>query len=110
MPVLPSLAQDLDDVVRGDGDIRLTSKDWPLLTEASVTGAVLALAARRQGSDERACRTLMSQEGRAGDAAMRDAVITDGLDMAPSTGTSRSDATASTPSRDTTWNSRPARG
>ena len=75
-------AQPLDDVVREDGDIRLIYKDWPILSEASVTGAILALAAQRQGGYERAYHALMSQEGRADDAAMREAVTAAGLDMA----------------------------
>ncbi|MGY6710728.1 MAG: DsbA family protein [Rhizobiaceae bacterium] len=72
----------LDDVVREDGDIRLIYKDWPILSEASVTGAVLALAAHRQGGYDRAYHALMSQEERADDAGMRQAVTAAGLDMA----------------------------
>lgn len=75
-------SQPLDEIVREDGDIRLIYKDWPILSEASVTGAILALAAMRQGGYERAYHALMSQEGRADNAAMREAVAAAGLDMA----------------------------
>lgn len=71
----------LDEVVREDGDIRLIYKDWPILSEASVTGAVLALAAHRQGRYEPAHHALMSLEGRADDAAMHDAVSNAELDL-----------------------------
>lgn len=68
-------------VVREDGDIRLIYKDWPILSEASVTGALLALAAHRQGRYEPAHHALMSLEGRADDAAMHDAVASAELDV-----------------------------
>ena len=71
----------LDKVAREDGDIRLLYKDWPVLSEASVTGAVLALAAHRQGRYEEAHHALMSLEGRADDEAMRRAVAAADLDL-----------------------------
>ncbi|HSP25879.1 MAG TPA: DsbA family protein [Saliniramus sp.] len=71
----------LDDVVREDGDIRLVYKDWPILSKASVTGAIMALAAHRQDRYEVAHHALMSLEGRADDAAMREAVASADLDL-----------------------------
>ncbi|MCG6115258.1 MAG: DsbA family protein [Mesorhizobium sp.] len=71
----------LEEVVQEDGDIRLIYKDWPILSEASVTGAVLALAAHRQGRYEQAYNALMSLEGRADDEAMRRAVAAADLDL-----------------------------
>ena len=40
---------DLERLVKADGNIRLVYKDWPILTEASITGAQLVLAAKYQG-------------------------------------------------------------
>ncbi len=40
---------DLERLVKSDGRIRLVHKDWPILGDASVYGAQLALAARYQG-------------------------------------------------------------
>src|SRR5258708_9184571 len=39
---------DLERLVKTDGKIRLVYKDWPILTEASITGAQLVLAAKYQ--------------------------------------------------------------
>ena len=72
----------LDAVVNQDGDIRLIYKDWPILTEASVTGALLALAAHRQGRYEAAHHALMGLDGRADNDTMRAAVASADLDMA----------------------------
>jgi protein-disulfide isomerase len=40
---------DLERIVKEDGRVRLVYKDWPALTEASIYGAQLALAAKYQG-------------------------------------------------------------
>lgn len=72
----------LDEVVREDGDIRLLYKDWPILTEASTTGALLALAAHRQDRYEAAHNALMVLENRADEAQMTKAVRGSGVDMA----------------------------
>lgn len=71
----------LADVVRADGDIRLVYKEWPILTEASFDGAVLALAAKHQGKYETAHAALMALEERADSAAMRRVLDATDIDM-----------------------------
>lgn len=80
-PFCRRASKPLDDVVRADGDIRLVYKEWPILTDASRDGAVLALAAQRQGKYETAHAALMAQEGRADSAAMRSVVEATDIDM-----------------------------
>ncbi|RUM96769.1 DsbA family protein [Pseudaminobacter arsenicus] len=72
----------LSEVVAADGDIRLVYKEWPILTEASKDGAVLALAAQWQGKYETAHTALMAQEGRADAAAMRSVLEATDIDIA----------------------------
>lgn len=80
-PFCRRASKPLAEVVSADGDIRLVYKEWPILTEASKDGAVLALAALRQGKYETAHAALMAQEGRADAAAMRQVVEATGIDM-----------------------------
>lgn len=63
-PFCKKSAPDLDRIVKEDGKIRLVYKDWPILTEASVYGAQLALAAKYQGRYELVHRALMAIPGR----------------------------------------------
>jgi len=71
----------LADVVKSDGNIRLLYRDWPVLTEASVFGAQLAIAANLQGRYEAAHRALMGMtERRASEATMTAAVQAARLD------------------------------
>lgn len=80
-PFCRRASKPLDEVVRADGDIRLVYKEWPILTDASRDGAVLALAAQRQGKYETAHAALMAQEGRADAAAMRSVLEATDIDM-----------------------------
>lgn len=80
-PFCRRASKPLDEVVRADGDIRLVYKEWPILTEASRAGAMLALAAQRQGKYETAHTALMGQEGRADAAAMRNVLEATDIDM-----------------------------
>lgn len=81
-PFCRRASKPLDEIVRADGDIRLVYKEWPILTDASRDGAVLALAAQRQGKYETAHTALMGQEGRADAAAMRSVLEATDIDMA----------------------------
>lgn len=63
-PYCKKSAPDLDRVVKEDGKIRLVYKDWPILTEASVYGAQMALAAKYQGRYDAVHRALMAIPGR----------------------------------------------
>ncbi len=72
----------LDKVVSADGHIRLVHKDWPILSEASVYGAQLALAAQYQGRYEAVHDALMAIPGRKiPKETMLDAVHKSGVDM-----------------------------
>lgn len=74
---------DLEKVVKEDGKIRLVYKDWPILTEASVYGAQIALGAKYQGKYLAAHNALMSIPGSKIDkATMTKAVQAAGVDMA----------------------------
>lgn len=73
---------DLEKVVRSDGKIRLVYKDWPILTDASVYGAQMALGAKYQGKYQAAHDALMAIPGRGiSKDQMRDAVAASGVDM-----------------------------
>lgn len=63
-PYCKKSAPDLARVVKEDGKIRLVFKDWPILTEASVYGAQLALAARYQDKYGTVHDALMGIPGR----------------------------------------------
>ena len=63
--------------------MRLIYKDWPILTDASVIGAHLALAAKYQGKYREAHVAMMSIRGqKIDDASLREAVKGAGIDMA----------------------------
>lgn len=73
---------DLEKVVHSDGKIRLVYKDWPILTEASVYGAQMALGAKYQGKYQAAHDALMAIPGRGiSKDQMRDAVAASSVDM-----------------------------
>lgn len=81
-PFCKKAEPDLARAVREDGNIRLVFKDWPILTQASVYGARMALAARYQGAYERAHHALMSMSGRAvSQDDMEKAIAAAGIDM-----------------------------
>ncbi|MFD1702808.1 DsbA family protein [Methylopila henanensis] len=81
-PYCKSSAPALEKLVRADGRIRLVYKDWPILSESSVYGAKLALAAKRQGKYEEAHRALMALKGASRPHADLDAAVAAaGVDM-----------------------------
>ncbi|ACS40355.1 MULTISPECIES: DsbA family protein [Methylobacteriaceae] len=74
---------DLERLVKSDGRIRLVHKDWPILGDASVYGAQLALAAKYQGRYDEVHRALMAIPGRKiPKERMLEAVSASGVDMA----------------------------
>jgi protein-disulfide isomerase len=81
-PFCRRASKPLDEVVRADGDVRLVYKEWPILTDASRDGAVLALAAHRQDKYETAHAALMSLEGRVDAAATRSVLEATDIEMA----------------------------
>ncbi len=81
-PFCKKAAPDLARAVQEDGNIRLVYKDWPILTQASVYGARMALAAQYQGAYERAHHALMAINGRAvSQEDMERAIEAAGIDM-----------------------------
>ncbi len=76
-------APDLERIVRDDGAIKLVYKDCPVLTEASVYGARMALAAKHQGAYERVHAALMRVPGKRNpQSSMDEAIASSGVDMA----------------------------
>lgn len=72
----------LDKVMAEDGRIRLVYKDWPILSESSIIGAKLALAANYQGKYDEAHRALMKLPGgRVTADQMRKAVYASKVDV-----------------------------
>ncbi len=81
-PFCKKAEPDLARAVKEDGNIRLVYKDWPILTQASVYGARMALAAGYQGAYERAHHALMSITGRGvSQEDMEKAIAAAGVDM-----------------------------
>ena len=74
---------DLLRLVKADGRLRLVHKDWPILGDASVYGAQLALAAKYQGRYDAVHRALMAIPGhKIPKERMLEAVSAAGVDMA----------------------------
>jgi protein-disulfide isomerase len=81
-PFCKKSAPDLARFARDDGHVRIVFKDWPILGEASVVGAKMALAARYQGRYEAAHAALMAVPGRRNPGEkMTEALVRAGLDM-----------------------------
>jgi protein-disulfide isomerase len=82
-PFCKKSSPDLEKFVDDDGKVRLVYKDWPILTNASVTGAHLALAAKYQDKYREAHVAMMNIRGqKIDDASLLAAVKTTGIDMA----------------------------
>jgi protein-disulfide isomerase len=81
-PFCKKAAPDLQRAVKEDGKIRLVYKDWPILSEASVSGAQMALAAKYQGGYDRVHHALMAIPGRGvSKEQMAAAVRSSGVDV-----------------------------
>ena len=82
-PFCKKAEPDLTRLVKADGRIRLVHKDWPILGDASVYGAQLALAAKYQGRYDEVHRALMGIPGRKiPKERMLEAVAASGVDVA----------------------------
>jgi len=82
-PFCKQAAAELEKLVKEDGGIRVVHKDWPVLTEASVFGARMALAAGYQGKYEEVHEALMQISGRKiPQNRMLEAIKAAGIDMA----------------------------
>ncbi|MFT4115939.1 MAG: thioredoxin domain-containing protein [Bradyrhizobium sp.] len=62
-PFCKAAESDLKRLVREDGKVGIVRKDWPILTDASLYGARLALAARYQDRYDAVHEALMSVPG-----------------------------------------------
>lgn len=81
-PYCKKAAPDLERAVKEDGNIRLVYKDWPILSEASVYGAQIALAAKYQGGYDKVHNALMAIPGRGvSKEQMLKAVRASGIDL-----------------------------
>lgn len=81
-PFCKKASPELERLARADGHVRVVYKDWPILTQASVHGAKLALGARYQGKYEAAHDALMAIPGRRrSEDDMTAAVAAAGIDM-----------------------------
>ncbi len=82
-PFCKRSAEALEELVKADTGIRVVHKDWPILTEASLYGARLALAAGYQGKYASVHAALMRIPGmRISKDRMLEAVKASGVDMA----------------------------
>ena len=82
-PFCKKSSPDLEKFVDDDGKARLVYKDWPILTNASVAGAHIALAAKYQGKYREAHVAMMNiRDQKIDDASLRAAVKGAGIDMA----------------------------
>lgn len=82
-PYCKKAAPDLRRIVKTDGKIRLVYKDWPILGDASVYGAQLALGAHYQGKYEAVHHALMALPSvRGPKEKILQAVQAAGVDMA----------------------------
>ncbi|WP_332688688.1 DsbA family protein [Bosea sp. (in: a-proteobacteria)] len=82
-PYCKKAAPDLRRIVKTDGKIRLVYKDWPILGDASVYGAQLALGAHYQGKYEAVHHALMAlPSARGPKEKILQAVQAAGVDMA----------------------------
>jgi len=81
-PFCKKATPELDAMARRDGHVRLVYKDWPILSQTSVHGAKLALAAGYQGRYGAAHAALMAMSGRRRtEDDMTQAVAAAGVDM-----------------------------
>jgi hypothetical protein len=81
-PFCKAAVPSLDRLVSEDEGVRLVHKDWPILTNASLFGARLALGARYKGGYDKAHHALMDlPRSRIPQKLMLDSVRASGIDM-----------------------------
>lgn len=82
-PFCKRSAAALEKLAKEDNGLRIIHKDWPVLSEASIAGARMALAAGYQGKYAAAHAALMEIPGmRISQEQMRAAIAAAGVDMA----------------------------
>ena len=70
----------LTDVVKGDGDIRLVMKDWPIFGAPSVLASQLVFGAASMGHYEQAHSALMATEAKLTEDQIRQVLTDAGID------------------------------
>ena len=70
----------LTDVVKGDGDIRLVMKDWPIFGAPSVLASQLVFGAASMGHYEQAHSALMATEAKLSEDQIRQVLTDAGID------------------------------
>ena len=80
-PFCKKSSPDLERFVDDDGKVKLIYKDWPILSDASMVGARLALAAKYQGKYRAAHVAMMGVRGKVSEESLRAAIKAAGLDM-----------------------------
>ena len=81
-PYCKMAAKSLEKVVKSDGNVRLVYRDWPVLTDTSIVGARLALAAKYQNKYLSVHHALMNIPGYGiAQEKMIAAVRSSGVDM-----------------------------
>ena len=82
-PFCKKAEPELEAAVKKDGHVRLVYKDWPILSDASIYAAQMALAAKYQGRYQDVHDALMAIPGRKiTKDQMRQAIAGTGIDMA----------------------------
>ena len=71
----------VQDLIEGDGNIRVVLREWPILGEESVFAARASLASRNQGKYEEFHTALMANQGRASQANVLSLADDIGMDI-----------------------------
>jgi protein-disulfide isomerase len=80
-PYCKKIAPVLDEVLRGDKQVRLVLKDWPILGDPSGYAARLVHAAKYQDKYEPAHRALIGRTGKLTEAAIEETLAQAGVDV-----------------------------
>jgi protein-disulfide isomerase len=80
-PYCRKLEPELQRVIKGDGNVRLVLKDWPILGPASVYASRLVLATKFQGKFVEAHATLIGLDVKLTESGARERLATAGIDV-----------------------------
>lgn len=80
-PYCKQIEPSLDALLKEDGKLRIVYKEFPILGEASVYAARVALAAKKQGKYAEFHRAMMATKGDIGDETVLKVATSLGLDM-----------------------------
>lgn len=80
-PYCKAAAQNVDMLISADAGVKVIYREWPILSESSVTAARASLASRKQGLYGEFHEALMSQKGRLNQALIMKVARSVGLDV-----------------------------